>query len=71
MVLINLIAVLLNHGKTSASGYAVASLVASIWALGIFSNFRRDPRNAPTYAVFLSMGSGIAGIIFIVVGLAS
>ncbi len=71
MVLINIVAVVANYGKTSASGWAVASLVASIWAFGIFSNYRRDPMNAPNYAVFLSTLTGLTGIVLAIIGFAS
>lgn len=71
MLLINVIAVAVNYGKTEASGFAVASLIASIWAFGIFANFRSDPMNAPSYAVLLSTVSGIAGAVLIIVGLAA
>ena len=57
MVLLNLISVISNYGKTDASGFAVFSLLASIWAFGIFANFRQDPMNAPGYAVMLSTAS--------------
>ena len=67
-LIINIIAVFLNIGKTQASGFAVASLIGSIWSYGIFSNYRRNPLDAPSYAVFLSTLSGIFGIVFIVVG---
>lgn len=71
MVIINLMAVFLNVGKTDAAGFAVVSLIASIWALGIFMNFRRDPMNAPSYAVLLSSVTGIAGVVLIIFGIAS
>lgn len=71
MVLINIIAVIANIGKTDASGFAVASLVASIWAWGIFANFRQDPMNAPGYAVALSTLSGIGGVVFLIIGLSA
>jgi len=71
MVIINLVAVFLNVGKTDAAGFAVASLLASIWALGIFMNFRRDPQSAPSYAVLLSTVTGVAGVVLIIIGLAS
>jgi hypothetical protein len=70
-VLINIVAVLSNYGKTQASGFAVVSLIASIWAYGIFANFRRDPMNAPSYAVLLSTVSGICGLALLVVGLSA
>ena len=70
-VIINLVAVFLNVGKTDAAGFAVASLLASIWALGIFMNFRRDPQSAPSYAVLLSTVTGVAGVVLIIIGLAS
>jgi len=71
MIIINIVAVLANYGKTEASGLAVACLIASIFAFGIFSNFRGDPTSAPSYAVLLSTLSGIGGVVFIIIGLAS
>ncbi len=71
MVLMNIVAVIANYGKTSASGWAVASLVASVWALGIFSNYRHDPMNAPSYAVILSTAAGLSGLILAIIGFAS
>lgn len=71
MLLINIGAVAANYGKTDASGFAVVSLIASIWAFGIFANFRSDPMNAPSFAVLLSTASGIAGAILLIVGLAA
>ena len=71
MVIVNLVAVFLNVSKTDAAGFAVASLLASIWALGIFMNFRRDPQSAPSYAVLLSTVTGIAGVVLIIIGVAS
>lgn len=71
MVIVNLLAVFLNVGRTDAAGFAVASLIASIWALGIFMNFRRDPQSAPSYAVLLSTVTGAAGVVLIIIGLAS
>jgi hypothetical protein len=71
MVLLNLVSVISNYGKTDASGFAVFSLLASIWAFGIFANFRQDPMNAPGYAVMLSTASGIAGVICLIIGLSS
>lgn len=71
MLLINIAAVWSNYGKTEASGYAVASLIASIWAFGIFSNFRRDPMSAPGYAVLLSTASGITGAVLLIIGLSA
>jgi len=71
MVLINVASVFANYGKTSASGFAVVSLIASIWAYGIFSNFRRDSMSAPNYAVLLSTASGISGLVCLIVGLSS
>ena len=71
MVLINIIGVIFNYGKTAASGWAVASLIASIFAYGIFANFRRDPMSAPSYAVLLSTVSGVAGLVMIIIGIVS
>ena len=71
MVLINIVAVWSNYGKTEASGFAVTTLIVSISAFGIFSNYRRDPMNAPSYAVFLSTASGIAGLVLLIIGLSS
>ena len=71
MVLINIVAVWSTYGKTEASGFAVTTLIVSISAFGIFSNYRRDPMNAPSYAVFLSTASGIAGLVLLIIGLSS
>jgi hypothetical protein len=71
MVVLNILGVILNVSKTQAAGFAVASLVASIFALGIHSNFKRDPENTPTYAILLSTATGIAGIVFIIIGIAA
>ena len=71
MLIINIAAVWSNYGKTEVSGYAVGSLIASIWALGIFSNYRRDPMSAPGYAVLLSTASGIAGVVLLIIGLSA
>ena len=70
MMLINIVSVIANWGK-NAQVVAIISGVASLWAVGIFSNFRHDPQNAPTYAVILSMASGLAGIILMIIGFAS
>ena len=70
-LLINIVAVLSNYGKTEASGFAVVSLIASIWAYGIFSNYRSDPMNAPNYAVLLSTASGISGLVCLIIGLSA
>ena len=71
MVVINIVAVFANYGKTEVSGFAVVCLIASIFAFGIFSNFRGDPTSAPSYAVLLSTLSGIGGVVFLVIGLAA
>lgn len=70
-VLINIIGTWLNYGKTQASGYAVASLIASVWSYGIFSNYRRDPMNIPGFWVLVSIISAISGLVFIIIGLAN
>ena len=70
MILINIGAVLTNYGKTDQSGFAVVSLIASIFSYGIFTNFKSDPQSAPNYAVFLSSGSGLVGIVLLISGLA-
>ena len=69
MILVNVVATVVNYGKTDQSGFAVASLIASIFAFGIFSNYKNDPQNAPTYAVWLSTGSGVIGLILLISGL--
>lgn len=71
MLLVNIGAVAANYGRTDASGFAVSSLIVSIWTFGIFANFRSNPMNAPSYAVLLSTASGIAGFIMLVIGLAA
>ena len=70
MILVNIGAVLANYGKTDQSGFAVVSLIASIFSYGIFVNFKSDPQSAPNYAVWLSIGSGIAGVVLLISGLA-
>ena len=70
MILVNVVATIVNYGKTEQSGLAVVSLIASIFAYGIFANYPRDPQNAPTYASWLSMGSGLVGLILLISGLA-
>lgn len=69
VILINAVAVLVNYGKTEQSGFAVVSLLASIFSYGIFVNFKHDPQSAPNYAVWLSSGSGLAGIVLLISGL--
>ena len=69
MILVNIVATVVNYGKTDQSGFAVASLIASIFAFGIFANYKNDPQNAPTYAVWLSTGSGVIGLILLISGL--
>lgn len=70
MILINIGGVLANYGKTDQSGFAVVSLIASIFSYGIFINFKSDPQSAPNYAVLLSTGSGLVGIVLLISGLA-
>ena len=70
MMLINVGAVLANYGKTDQSGFAVVSLIASIFSYGIFVNFKSDPQSAPNYAVWLSTGSGLAGVVLLISGFA-
>ncbi|MHB1130683.1 MAG: hypothetical protein ACYC06_11715 [Ilumatobacteraceae bacterium] len=67
-ILVNIVSVIANYGKTDLSGFAVGSLIASIFAYGIFANFRADPQNAPNYAVLLSTVSGIIGLILMIAG---
>lgn len=69
MILVNVLATIVNYGKTDQSGFAVVSLIASIFAFGIFANYKNDPLNAPTYAVWLSTGSGVVGLILLISGL--
>ena len=70
MILINIGAVVVNYGKTDQSGFAVVSLIASIFSYGIFVNFKSDPQSAPNYAVWLSTGSGLAGVVLLISGFA-
>jgi hypothetical protein len=70
MILVNVVAVLATYGKTDQSGFAVVSLIVSIFAYGIFANYKSDPQSAPTYAVWLSTGSGLVGIVLLISGLA-
>ena len=69
VMLVNLIAVLVNYGKTDQSGFAVVSLSSSILASAIFLKYRDDPQNAPNYAVWLSTGSGLVGATLVISGL--
>ena len=69
VIILNVISVWVNYGKTSASGYAVAFLVVSIWTFGISSNFRHLPHLVPNWASWLSMAAGVGGIITLVIGL--
>ena len=69
MILVNVLATIVNYGKTDQSGFAVGSLIASIFAYGIFANYPNDPQNAPTYTSLLSMGSGVVGLILLISGL--
>ena len=70
MLLINVVSVIVNWGK-GAQVITIISGVASLWAVGIFSNFRQDPMNAPTYAVVLSTASGLAGLVLMIIGFSS
>ena len=70
ILLINVVSVIANWGK-GAQVIAIISGVASLWAVGIFSNFRHDPQAAPTYAVLLSVASGLTGIVLAIVGFSS
>ena len=67
MVIINIVSVIANWDGDLQVG-AIVSLVASIWAWGIFANYRGDPLAAPNYAVGLSVLSGLAGLILAVMG---
>ena len=67
MVIINIVSVIANWSGDLQVG-AVVSLVAAIWAWGIFSNYKGDPLSAPNYAVGLSVLSGLAGFILAVIG---
>ena len=69
LIMVNVVAGVINYGKTDQSGFAMASLIASIFAFGIFANYKNDPLNAPTYAVWLSTGSGVVGLILLISGL--
>ncbi len=66
-IVINIIAVIV----TSGNGIAIASMIGSIFAYGISSNFRSDPQNIPGYATLLFLVSGILGIVMLIVGATS
>lgn len=69
-LLINIAAVWINYGKTQASGYAIASLIASIWAFGIITNYSGDSYDTPPpYAYILRFISGISGLALLIIGL--
>ena len=66
--------VLVNIGAVWAMGghwLAIVSLVGSIWARGIASNFRSDPHSMPNYVVPLTLVCGIIGVVMLIVGLSS
>ena len=66
--------ILINIGAVWATGgywLALVSLVGSIWARGIASNFRSDPQSMPNYAVPLTLVCGIIGIVMFIVGVSS
>ncbi len=67
IVILNVVSVAANRGQATM-GYAVASLVAAIFAMGIASNFRSDRMSMPNYAVYMSQLSGLAGISLAVIG---
>lgn len=68
--LLNLVSVAVNWSGDARTA-AIISAVASLWAVGIFSNYVNDRQAAPNYAVFLSLGSGIAAVVFIIIGAVS
>ena len=66
--------VLVNIGAVWTMGghwLAIVSLVGSIWARGIASNFRSDPQSMPNYAVPLTLVCGVIGIVMFIVGVSS
>lgn len=67
IVIVNIVSVVANWDGDLRVG-AIIALVASIWALGIASNFRQDPMSMPNYAPALSMLAGIAGLVLAIVG---
>ena len=68
------LAVLVNIGAVWAMGghwITIVSLIGSIWARGIASNFRGNPYSMPNYAVSLMLVTGVIGIVMLIVGLSS
>ena len=66
--------VLVNIGAVWTMGahwLAIVSLIGSIWARGIASNFRGDPHSMPNYAVSLMLVTGVIGVVMLIVGLSS
>jgi hypothetical protein len=66
--------VLINVGAVAATNghlVAIISLVGAIWSWGVARNFSRDPEDMPNYTVFLTLGTGVAGIVMSIVGLIS
>ena len=67
-VVLNIVAVVLCGG-TSLITFAVVSLVASIWSMGIASNFREDPESIPSYAIGLHFISTVGGVGLTIAGI--
>ncbi len=67
-LLLNIASVAVNRG-TGLMVPAIISLVASIWAFGIASNFRGDPMNIPSYSAFISIVSAAGGLILLLIGI--
>jgi len=67
-VVVNIVAVVLCGG-TSLITVAVISLVASIWSMGIASNFRDDLQSIPSYAVGLHFLSTLGGVSMTIAGI--
>ncbi len=57
---------------TSGTGFfvvAIGNAVGSVWSNGVLANFQSDPQNAPNVASLISLGTTLAALALIVVGL--
>jgi hypothetical protein len=66
-VLINVAALIVGGGHP----VTIISLIVSIYAYGVARNFARpyDPSSIPTFILYLTLGSGITGIIRLIIGI--
>jgi hypothetical protein len=67
VVLINIASVAVNWNGDLKVG-AIISGVASLWAMGVASNFGSDRMSIPNWAASLSMLSGLGGIGLLIAG---